>query len=172
MTGRCRMIWFRKVIANRAAAVRERRPVSKRLIAAVALIAFSPFYLRPQETSDSAYVDARTCAKCHRQIAEDYARTGMGRSFFRPAPRNTLESYATDAEGPDIYHAFSDTHYSMALRDGQYYQRRWQIGFAGKPTNVEEMRIDYILGSGNHARSYLHRTARGTLIELPLGWYA
>ena len=28
------------------------------------------------------------------------------------------------------------------------------------------------MGSGNHARTYLHRTPRGTLIELPLGWYA
>jgi predicted CXXCH cytochrome family protein len=27
------------------------------------------------------------------------------------------------------------------------------------------------MGSGNHARSYLHRTERGMLIELPLGWY-
>src|SRR5215813_12867107 len=107
MTGRCRMIWFKKVIANRAATVRERGPASKHLIAAVALIAFNPFYLRPQETSDSAYVDARTCAKCHRQIAEDYARTGMGRSFFRPAPRNTLESYATESKARDIYHALS-----------------------------------------------------------------
>ena len=44
--------------------------------------------------------------------------------------------------------------------------------FRRKETNVEESRIDYVLGSGNHARSYLHRTARGTLIELPLGWYA
>ena len=60
----------------------------------------------------------------------------------------------------------------MILRDGQYYQRRWQIGFGGKGVNVEEMRIDYVLGSGNHARSYLHRTPRGTLIELPLGWYS
>ena len=36
---------------------------------------------------------------------------------------------------------------------------------------MEEQRIDYVMGSGNHARTYLHRTARGTLIELPLGWY-
>ena len=28
------------------------------------------------------------------------------------------------------------------------------------------------MGSGNHVRSYLHRTARGALIELPLAWYA
>src|SRR5215470_17419147 len=113
MTGRCRMIWFRKVIANRAATVRERGLASKLLTIAAAVAVFNPFYLRPQETSDSAYVDARTCAKCHRQIAEDYARTGMGQSFFRPVPSKTLESYATEAEGPDIYHALSDTHYSM-----------------------------------------------------------
>lgn len=117
----------------------------------------------------SEYVDARLCASCHRQIAEDYRRTGMGRSFFRPAPSNTLESYAG---GQDYYHAPSDTHFSMIRRDSQYFQRRWQMGFGGKETNVEELRVDYVMGSGNHARSYLHRTPRGTLIELPFGWYA
>ncbi len=35
-----------------------------------------------------------------------------------------------------------------------------------------ERRVDYILGSENHARTYLHRTSANTLIELPLGWYA
>ncbi len=93
----------------------------------------------------------------------------MGRSFFRPAPANTLEDYTGKNE---FYHPLSDTHYSMVVRDGAYYQRRWQIGFDGSPTNVEESKIDYVLGSGNHARSYLHRTPRGTLIELPLGWYS
>ena len=28
------------------------------------------------------------------------------------------------------------------------------------------------MGSGNHVRTYLHRTERGALIELPLAWYA
>ena len=105
---------------------------------------------------------------CHRKIADDYRQTGMGRSFFRPAPSNTIEDYTKRNE---FYHALSDTHYSMIRRDGAFYQRRWQIGFAGKETNVEELKVDYVLGSGNHARSYLHRTAAGTLIELPLGWY-
>src|SRR5207302_6760152 len=113
----------------------------------------------------SGYVDPRVCTTCHRKIAEDYARTGMGRSFFRPTP-------AEERAKQDFYHALSDTHFSMIIRGGEYYQRRWQIGFAGKETNVEEMSVDYILGSGNHARSYLHRTPRGTLIELPLGLYS
>jgi hypothetical protein len=60
----------------------------------------------------------------------------------------------------------------MIQRGSTYYQRRWQIGFDGKETNVEELQIDFVMGSGEHARTYLHRTFRGTLIELPLGWYS
>jgi tetratricopeptide (TPR) repeat protein len=113
------------------------------------------------------YADSQACAACHRKIADDYARTGMGRSFFKPAAANTIEAY-----NGSYYHALSNTHFSMTLRAGQYIQRRWQIGFGGKETNVEEQPVDYVMGSGNHARSYLTRTARGTLIELPLGWYS
>jgi hypothetical protein len=127
------------------------------------------FRLAAQIPSSNTYVDERTCASCHGQIAQDYLQTGMGRSLFRPTPANTVEDYTGNNQ---FYHPLSDTHYAMTIRDGAYYQRRWQIGFGGKETNIEESRIDYVLGSGNHARSYLHRTARGTLIELPLGWYA
>jgi tetratricopeptide (TPR) repeat protein len=60
----------------------------------------------------------------------------------------------------------------MSVHDGRLYQRRWQLGRTGEAINVEELAIDYVLGSGNRARSYLHRTPRGMLIELPLGWYS
>ena len=60
----------------------------------------------------------------------------------------------------------------MTEHAGKYFQRRWQQGFDGKPENVEELQIDYIMGSGNHVRTYLHREKDGTLIELPLAWYA
>ena len=35
-----------------------------------------------------------------------------------------------------------------------------------------EKQIDFVMGSGSHARAYLHRTPRNTLVELPLAWYA
>ena len=60
----------------------------------------------------------------------------------------------------------------MFERGGKYFQRRWQIGFDGRETNVEEKQVDFVLGSGNHARTYLHLTPRGTLQQLPLGWYS
>jgi tetratricopeptide (TPR) repeat protein len=134
-----------------------------RHLALAAIVTISVSTLRA-----AGYVDPQVCAGCHQQIAGDYARTGMGRSFARPVPANRIEDFARG----DFYHDRSDTHFSMILRNGVYYQRRWQIGFQGRQTNIEELRIDYILGSGNHARTYLHRTARGTLIELPLGWYS
>ena len=92
----------------------------------------------------------------------------MGRSFFKPGSASTIEDYA---KTPEYYHALSDSHYAMTIRSGQYFQRRWQLDAAGKEINVEELKIDYVMGSGNHARSYLHRTECGMLIELPLGWY-
>jgi len=121
-----------------------------------------------QAAPTNEYVDARKCAACHVQIAANYRQTGMSRSFYRPSAANTVEDYKTKNE---FEHALSDTHYSMTVRDGTYYQRRWQIGFGGKETNVEESKIDYVIGSGTHARSYFHRMANGAFIELPLGWY-
>jgi hypothetical protein len=121
-----------------------------------------------QAATANEYVDAKTCARCHRQIDADYRLTAMGRSMYRPAPANTIEDYQSNHE---FLHSLSDTHYSMILREGAYYQRRWQIGFGGKETNVEELKIDSVIGSGAHARSYLHRMASGAFIELPLGWY-
>ena len=142
---------------------------SMRRIASTLLLLFPSCLAAQQAAPGNEYVDGRTCGACHRQIAADYSFTGMGRSFYRPAPANTIEDYAKQNA---FQHSLSDTHYSMIARDGAYYQRRWQLGFEGKETNVEELKIDYVIGSGEHARSYLHRMANGAFIELPLGWYA
>ncbi len=33
-------------------------------------------------------------------------------------------------------------------------------------------RVDYVLGSGNHSRTYLHLTDKNILQQLPLAWYS
>lgn len=102
------------------------------------------------------------CATCHPDAARTYQRTGMARSFYRPG----------NVDVGSYDHKPSAMHYEMVQRDGKYFQRQYQTGFEGKPANLRETKIDYVLGSGNHARSYLHRTAENTLVLLPLGWYA
>lgn len=117
----------------------------------------------------SGYVDPQTCVRCHRDEAAGYAETGMARSFYIPTPAVTVDS---PAKGRVFYHQASSSWYTLTAHDGRYFQRRWQKGFDGSDDNVEELSIDYVMGSGNHARTYLHREQDGTLIELPLAWYA
>ena len=109
------------------------------------------------------------CAGCHRQVWETYQRTGMARSFYRLTPENIIEDFS--GKSP-FYHQPSDSYFTMLRRDGKYFQRRHQIDFEGKRTNVIEKQIDYVMGSGNHSRAYAHRTAGNKLIELPLAWYS
>jgi predicted CXXCH cytochrome family protein len=106
------------------------------------------------------------CAGCHRSIFDSYQKTGMGRSFARAADRNTPVLKGA------FYHSPSDSFFTTLTRGGEFFQRRHQLDSAGREINVMEKRIDYVMGSGNHARTYLHRTPSGGLIELPLGWYA
>lgn len=109
---------------------------------------------------------SKTCFPCHREIWESYQKTGMGRSFARPSSENTPIPAAA------YYHAPSESYFTVFLRNGEFVQRRHQLDSAGRERNVMEKRIDYVMGSGNHARTYLHRTPSGTLRELPVGWYA
>ncbi len=118
----------------------------------------------------SDYVDARTCAGCHAEIAKTYRQTGMGRSFYRAAPDNVA---ADDmAKSPRFDHQPSDRHYQFIRRGDEFFLRRHQVGYQGREDNVVEKRIDYVMGSGHQSRSYLHRTPENRLVELPVAWYA
>jgi predicted CXXCH cytochrome family protein len=114
------------------------------------------------------YVDSSECASCHPTIYETFQHSGMGRSFSRLGPV-TIEDFKVKNT---FYHAASDRHYTMVERGGRYFQRRQQSGPNGEPINVVEKEIDYVLGSGNHARTYLHIDEQKKLEELPVGWYA
>ena len=93
----------------------------------------------------------------------------MGRSFGGAAASNTIEDYTKNNR---FYHAASGTWFEMFTRGGECFERRYQIGYGGKQTNIDETRVDYYLGSGNHARSYLRRTSDGRLVQLPVTWYS
>ena len=118
---------------------------------------------------ESDYVDPAECVRCHRDVAETFRKTGMGRSFARASTANVPEDFARAA---NLDHRPSGMHYQVVERNGELFERRSQRGFDGKESNVMEQRMDYVIGSGNHSRTYLHRAANGQLIELPLTWYA
>src|ERR1700761_8912789 len=139
------------------------------LVAAAASVIFLEHRKPGKSAAGEDYADSTICVTCHAGEAAGYARTGMAHAFSKPDARNTMGGFANSTQ---FYHAASGTYYEMTQHDGTYYQRRWQKGFDGNPDNVEELTVDYVMGSGNHVRTYLHREQDGTLIELPLAWYS
>ncbi len=93
----------------------------------------------------------------------------MGRAFHRVGGPKGVDD---PTPGKTYQHAASDSYFAMLERDGKLFQRRWQVGPDGKQTNVDEKSVDYVVGSGNHSRTYLHLTESNTLQQLPLAWYA
>ena len=130
----------------------------------------------PQRVSSEApssagggYADPKLCAQCHPTIAATYKKTGMGRSFRKIQGENDLGAVPP---AKPFFHQASSTWFNMLFHDGAWYQRRWQIGFDGRETNVDEKRVDFALGSGNHSWTPLHLTEKNIVQELPLGWYS
>ncbi len=120
------------------------------------------------QISNAGYVEPGACAECHREVAESYARTAMARTFGAVQSENDFPELKRGA----FHHDASEEAFTVYARDGRPYIQRRQIGFDGAVTNVFEARVDYRIGSGNHARSYISRTKAGELIELPITWYA
>ncbi len=115
----------------------------------------------------AGYIDDRACGTCHRDLARSYGEVGMARSFYRPGPENAIEEF-----GGEFVHAPSRQRFAMLHSgDGSLRFRRWQLDAEGRPINVLEQPVDWILGSGNHSRTYLYRTPGGELYQLPIAWY-
>lgn len=110
------------------------------------------------------YVASSACAGCHVEISKTYRQTGMARSFARVRIGNTDTGV--------YYHDASERHYTVAQREGRFYQRRYQQQQDGEPFNQIEKEMHYVLGSGSHASTYVNRAASGKLVQLPLAWYA
>jgi len=91
----------------------------------------------------------------------------MARSF-----RNAAAETFPAPLGEAWHHRASDTFYSLVRRNNGVLPaalaNRFQRPAAQRRGTARRLRM----GSGNHVRTYLHRTSRGVLIEVPLAWYA
>ena len=118
---------------------------------------------------ESVYAPPDSCNGCHAEIAQRYEHVAMARSLYRPTAANIIEDYERDNH---FYHAASGSHFRMLQRRGHFYQQRYQLDEGGRETNLLEVEVTYIIGSGKHARSYLHLYSTGEMTELPVTWYS
>jgi len=116
----------------------------------------------------SGYADDAVCGNCHADRAKTYAHVGMARSFTSPHSDVFIE----DFDAPPFFHDRSKQYFEMRRRGDAVLFRRYQLAADGAPVHVFEQQVDWILGSGNHARTYLYRTPGGELYQLPISWYS
>jgi Tfp pilus assembly protein PilF len=114
------------------------------------------------------YLDDNQCATCHAEVARTYTRVGMSKAFYRPRPDDAIEDFAK----LPLRHAKSGDVMELRWRGGKLVFKRWQVDDAGDPINVFEQAVDWILGSGHHARTYLYQTPNGEIYQLPIAWYS
>ncbi len=69
-------------------------------------------------------------------------------------------------------HKASNRYYEVFQEQNRIVQRRYELDDSGKPVNSYQLPATHVVGSGNHARTYLHRTDAGEFLELPLTWYS
>lgn len=115
----------------------------------------------------NGYADDAACGKCHADRAKTYQHVGMAKSFYRPRASVFIE----DFDAPPFFHEKSRQYFEVRRRGDDLFFRRWQLAADGAPVHVFEQKVDWILGSGHHARTYLYATPGGELYQLPISWY-
>src|SRR6476660_10534398 len=108
---------------------------------AVALFAFAA----TAAAAPPGYVDDVACASCHANLVRTYQQVGMSKSFYRPRANDVIETF----DKLPFRHERSGDVMEMRWRDGRLVFRRWQVDTSGKPINVFEQTVDWILGSGH-----------------------
>jgi tetratricopeptide (TPR) repeat protein len=116
----------------------------------------------------AGYAPDGACAECHADRAKSYQHVAMARSFYRPRPEKLIEDFGA----PPYFHEKSGQYFEMRRRGSDILFRRYQLTPDGVPVNVFEQIVDWIIGSGNHARTYVYRTPGGEMFQLPVNWYS
>jgi tetratricopeptide (TPR) repeat protein len=112
------------------------------------------------------YVADQACEECHASIYESYQSVSMARSFYRLNEDTAVEDF-----GEAFFQKETRYYYEMYSRDGKYYQKRYCKDRTGERFAEYEAEVAWVIGSGNHARTYLAQTALGEMFEMPLSWY-
>lgn len=120
------------------------------------------------EANLEGYVDDVLCADCHKEQYEGFQHVGMSQSFtfatsgwLNEEKRRTLP----------FYHAPSKRYYNLVSEGEALVFQRYQLDEKKQKINEISVQVDYLLGSGNKATSFLFRNENDELYLLPINWY-
>lgn len=113
------------------------------------------------------YVPDSACAECHEERFHSFQDSPMSQSFYRMEEGKIPD----DLSESSFFHEASGNYYEIVKVGEDFFQRRWRIDADGKRYAEFERRIDWIMGSGTHAQTFLYQTPSGEIFQMPLGWY-
>ncbi len=118
-------------------------------------------------TSTSTYVGSATCTRCHLAIANQFAKTSMGRSLtpITPAFLKTLPVSA------DYFDAKSGHHFEVHAADGKLFQSEYQTDAGGRDIFRNTHPLEWIIGTGENGFGALLRRDN-YLFQAPLSYYS
>jgi tetratricopeptide (TPR) repeat protein len=105
------------------------------------------------------------CADCHPDQVKGFLETGMGKALYQPKDAKIIEDFST--QKATITHPQTKAIYKASIDENGKW---WQIESTQDGTYERKVEVKYIVGSGNHTRSYIGEI-NGELVELPLTWY-
>jgi tetratricopeptide (TPR) repeat protein len=92
----------------------------------------------------------------------------MGRSFYLPESAGIIEDFQNNEP---VYDPKNNFYYIASRSDGEMVQTEYRLNKTGTKIHERSKAADYIIGSGNHNRTYLS-IQNGFITELPLTWYS
>lgn len=101
---------------------------------------------------DVKYVGGETCSTCHLEIFRSYKNPGMGTSFYKPTAGNVIESFKSNNS---VHDEISNFHYEVIQGGGEFFQREYRLDEDGNQIYELKRKIDWIIGSGRQARTYM-----------------
>jgi hypothetical protein len=104
------------------------------------------------------------CIECHTDVYQDYQHTGMGKSWRAATPEESDARFDRILYDPE-----SDYYYKPYWSGKQMMVLEYRLD-NGDTVYKRTVRIDYIVGSGQHTNSHI-RNINGYLFQVPFTYY-
>jgi len=112
------------------------------------------------------FVGDDACFQCHESEYAGFQDHGMAHSFYPLTPQTAVEAFGSDV----VVDTASGYRYRTYAEGAQYFMEEFQLDESGKKTHRLVRQMEYVVGSGTIARTYITEQD-GWFYELPVTWY-
>ena len=144
--------------------LRQVRQVDLGALTEEQVVTLSPLPKPPP--AKQGFVGSQVCAECHQEIAAKYAGHPMANSIARVGEARALEDYTKASFAPP-----GPRRYRAEKTEAGVEHFETMLDHEGKPIYEQKIPIHYVLGSGQHGRSYVMEKD-GRLFQSSIGWFA